>query len=112
MVTPDAVNGGWREQMGVVLSVGHAALFGGAGGAGVRTVAGVAAGGDNRGVPDGAGTAITVAALATMAVTAKGLARRVGGIDNPVTSAVIWWAELVGAVAVLAFGILLLIASV
>lgn len=59
----------------------------------------------------GAGTAITVATLATVAVTAKGLAKKIGGVDNPVTGAVVWWAELLGAVAVLAFGILLLIAS-
>ena len=38
--------------------------------------------------------------LATLAVTAKGLARRIGGVDNPVTGAVVWWAELLGAVAV------------
>ena len=44
-------------------------------------------------------------------MTAKGLARRIGGADNPVTARVVWWVELLGAVAVLAFGVLLLIAS-
>jgi nickel/cobalt transporter (NicO) family protein len=59
----------------------------------------------------GAGTAITVAALAAVATGAKGLARRIGGADNPVTGAVVWWLELLGAVAVFGFGVLLLIAS-
>ena len=59
----------------------------------------------------GAGTAITVASLAAIAVSAKGLARRIGGADNAVTGAIVWWLELLGAVAVLGFGVLLLIAS-
>lgn len=59
----------------------------------------------------GLGTAITVSVLATIAVTAKGLARRIGGADNPVTAAVVWWVELLAAVGVLCFGVLLLIAS-
>jgi hypothetical protein len=32
-------------------------------------------------------------------------------VDNPVTAAVVWWLELLGAALVLAFGVLLLIAS-
>ena len=59
----------------------------------------------------GLGTAITVATLATIAVGAKGLARRIGGADSAMAGAVVWWAELGGAAAVLGFGILLLIAS-
>ena len=59
----------------------------------------------------GVGTAITVALLATLAVSAKGLARRIGGVDNPATATIMWWVELLGAFAVLAFGVLLLIAS-
>jgi len=57
------------------------------------------------------GTAITVALLATIAVTAKGLARRIGGADNLVTASIVWWVELLAAAAVLAFGVLLLMAS-
>jgi hypothetical protein len=33
------------------------------------------------------------------------------GADNPLTGRLLWWAELLGAVAILAFGIVLLIAS-
>ena len=57
------------------------------------------------------GTAITVATLATLAVTAKGLVSRIGGADSALAGHVVWWAELLGAVAVLGFGVLLLIAS-
>ena len=59
----------------------------------------------------GLGTAITVAALATLAVTAKGLAGRIGGADSVMAGRLVWWAELLGAVAVLAFGVVLLIAA-
>ena len=59
----------------------------------------------------GLGTAITVAALATLAVTAKGLAVRIGVADSAMARTIVWWAELVGAVAVLGFGVLLLVAS-
>jgi len=54
---------------------------------------------------------ITVAALATLAVTAKGLAGRIGGADSAVARTIVWWAELLGAVCVLGFGLLLLVAS-
>jgi len=111
-VPPQATNGNWREQLGVVLAVGLRPCSG----ALVVLVFALSQGLLPAGIAAvflmGAGTAITVAALATLAVTAKGLAQRIGGVDNPVTGAVVWWAELLGAVAVLAFGVLLLIASV
>mgnify|MGYP001062310376 CR=1 FL=1 len=59
----------------------------------------------------GAGTAITVAALATLAVLAKGIASRMGGSNSRVAGVLVWWAELLGAALVLMFGVLLLIAS-
>jgi ABC-type nickel/cobalt efflux system permease component RcnA len=59
----------------------------------------------------GAGTAITVAVLATLAVSVKDLASRIGGADNAVTTALLWWLELFAAAAVLAFGLLMLLAS-
>lgn len=58
------------------------------------------------------GTGITVAVLATLAINAKSLAVAVGGADNPVTGAVIWWAEFTGAIVVLGFGVILLLASI
>jgi nickel/cobalt exporter len=60
----------------------------------------------------GAGTAITVAALASIAVGAKGLAGRIGGVDNAIVAGVVWWAELLGALLVLGFGVVLLLANV
>ncbi|MCR6673948.1 DUF1007 family protein [Devosia ginsengisoli] len=111
VVTPQATGGSLREQLGVVLAVGLRPCSG----ALVVLVFALSQGLLPAGIAAvflmGAGTAITVAVLATIAVTAKGLARRVGGADNPVTAAVVWWLELLGAVAVLAFGVLLLIAS-
>jgi len=111
IVTPQATTGSLREQVGVVLAVGLRPCSG----ALVVLVFALSQGLLPAGIAAvflmGAGTAITVATLATLAVTAKGLARRIGGADNPMTAAVVWWVELLGALAVLAFGVLLLIAS-
>jgi nickel/cobalt transporter (NicO) family protein len=49
--------------------------------------------------------------LAVLAVSAKGLASRIGGADSALAGHVVWWAELVGAILVLAFGLLLLFAA-
>jgi nickel/cobalt exporter len=111
IVTPEATTGSLREQLSVVLAVGLRPCSG----ALVVLVFALSQGLLPAGIAAvflmGVGTAITVAVLATLAVTAKGLARRIGGVDNPVTAALVWWVELLGAVAVLAFGVLLLIAS-
>lgn len=111
IVTPEATTGSLREQLSVVLAVGLRPCSG----ALVVLVFALSQGLLPAGIAAvflmGAGTAITVAVLATLAVTAKGLARRIGGVDNPVTAAVVWWVELMGAAAVLAFGVLLVIAS-
>lgn len=111
IVAPEATTGSLREQLSVVLAVGLRPCSG----ALVVLVFALSQGLLPAGIAAvflmGAGTAITVAVLATLAVTAKGLARRIGGVDNPVTEAVVWWAELLGAVAVFGFGVLLVIAS-
>lgn len=60
----------------------------------------------------GVGTAITTGTLAALAVGFKGLARGVAGADNKLTGALVWWAELLAAVGVFAFGVVLLLASV
>jgi len=44
-------------------------------------------------------------------VGAKELASRLGGADSALVRSLVWWAELGGAVFVLAFGLLLLFAS-
>lgn len=111
IVMPEATTGSLREQVSVVLAVGLRPCSG----ALVVLVFALSQGLLPAGIAAvflmGAGTAITVALLATLAVTAKGLARRIGGVDNPVMATVVWWVELAGAAAVLAFGVLLVIAS-
>ncbi|MGV8856341.1 MAG: DUF1007 family protein [Devosia sp.] len=111
VVTPAAATGSWREQLGVVLAVGMRPCSG----ALVVLVFALSQGLLLAGIAAvflmGAGTAITVASLATLAVTAKGLARRIGGVDNPLTASIVWWLELAGAVVVLAFGVIALMAS-
>jgi nickel/cobalt exporter len=111
IVTPQAATGSLREQISVVLAVGLRPCSG----ALVVLVFALSQGLLPAGIAAvflmGVGTAITVAALAVLAVSAKGLARRIGGVDNPVAASVVWWVELLAAVAVLALGVVLLIAS-
>lgn len=111
VVTPEAANGSLREQLGVVLAVGLRPCSGALVVLVFALSQGLLAAGIAAVFLMGAGTAITVTALATIAVSAKGLARRIGGVDNPATASVVWWVELLAALAVLAFGVLLLIAS-
>ena len=59
----------------------------------------------------GVGTAITVAALATIAMTAKGLAGRLTGGRSRLASTLVWWGQLAAAFAVFALGILLTAAN-
>ena len=110
-MTPEATSGSWRELLGVVLAVGLRPCSGALVVLVFALSQGLLVAGIAAVLLMGVGTAITVAALATIAVSAKGLARRVGGVDNPVMGTVVWWVELLGAVAVFAFGILLLVAS-
>lgn len=111
VVTPEAAEGGWREQLAVVFAVGLRPCSG----ALVVLVFALSQGLLPAGIAAvflmGVGTAITVAVLATVAVMAKGLAARVGGLDTPLAGSVVWWLELLGACAVLGFGTVLLIAS-
>lgn len=111
VVTPQATTGSWREQLGVVLAVGLRPCSGALVVLVFALSQSLLAAGIAAVLLMGVGTAITVAILATLAVSAKGLARRIGGIDNPATAHFMWWVELLGAFAVFAFGILLLIAS-
>lgn len=112
VVTPETTGRDWREQLGVVLSVGLRPCSGALVVMVFALSQGLVIAGMAAVLLMGLGTAITVAALAVAAVTAKGLARRIGGIDNPVTGALVWWLELLGAVLVLAFGVILLLASI
>lgn len=111
IVTPDATAGNWREQLGVVLAVGMRPCSGALVVLVFALSQGLLAAGIAAVLLMGVGTAITVTVLATLAVSAKGLARRLGGLDNPVMNTIVWWVELLSAVAVFAFGLLLLVAS-
>ncbi len=111
-VGPSDIRGNWREQLGVVLAVGLRPCSGALVVLVFALSQGLLAAGIVSVLLMSLGTAITVASLATLAVMAKGLASRIGGADSALAGHIVWWAELLGAIAVLAFGILLLIASV
>jgi len=110
-VTPDQIRGGWRESLGVVLAIGLRPCSG----ALVVLVFALSQGVLWAGIASvflmGLGTAITVAALATLAMTAKGLARRLSRGKPGITTKLVWWAELFGAFLVFAFGVLLVVAN-
>ena len=110
-VTPDQIRGNWRESLGVVLAIGMRPCSG----ALVVLVFALSQGVLWAGIASvflmGLGTAITVAALATIAVTAKGLARRLSRARGGVGTGLVWWGELLGAVLVFAFGTLLVVAN-
>lgn len=101
----------WREQLGVVLAVGLRPCSGALVVLVFALSQGLLAAGIAAVLLMGLGTAITVAALATAAVMAKGLAARIGGADSAVSARIVWWAELLGGLAVLSFGVLLLLAA-
>lgn len=110
-VTPDQLRGGWREQLGVVLAVGIRPCSGALVVLVFALSQGLLAAGIFSVFLMGIGTAITVAILATLAVTAKDVARRLLASRGGVGGNVFWWLELLGAIAVFAFGAVLLVAS-
>ncbi|MCB1548908.1 MAG: nickel/cobalt transporter, partial [Hyphomicrobiaceae bacterium] len=110
VVTADQARGSWREQLAVVLGVGLRPCSG----ALVVLVFALSQAVVPAGIAAvylmGLRTAITVAILATIASTAKGAALRFSG-GGAVAATVVWWLELAGAVGVLAFGLLFVLAS-
>ena len=111
VVMPSQTGGGWREQLGVVLAVGLRPCSGALIVLAFALSQGLLAAGIVAVLLMGLGTALTTGSLAALAVGAKGLARRLAGTDNPVTAALVWWVELLAAIAVLVFGGVLLFAS-
>lgn len=111
VVTADQVRGDWREQLGVVLGVGLRPCSGALVVLVFALSQGLLAAGIVAVFLMGLGTAITVAVLASVAVGAKGLAGKLLGRREGLASGVIWWAELLGAMLVFAFGMILLLAS-
>jgi nickel/cobalt transporter (NicO) family protein len=110
-VGPEATKGNWREQLGVVLAVGLRPCSGALVVLVFALSQGLLAAGIASVLLMGVGTAITVAVLATLAASAKDLVARIGDADSALAGAVVWWAELIGALVVLGFGVLLLVAS-
>lgn len=111
VVTADQVKGDWREQLGVVLGVGMRPCSGALVVLVFALSQGLLAAGIVAVFLMGLGTAITVAVLASVAVGAKGLARKLLGRREGLASGIIWWVELLGAMLVFAFGVILLLAS-
>jgi nickel/cobalt transporter (NicO) family protein len=112
VVTPAQTSGGWREQLGVVLAVGLRPCSGALVVLAFALSQGVVLAGIVSVLLMGLGTGVTVAVLATLAVSMKGFARRAGGGNAALANGIVWWAELAGAMLVFAFGILLLLASI
>ncbi|MDP1732216.1 MAG: DUF1007 family protein [Devosia sp.] len=112
LVTPRQVRGDWREQLGVVLAVGARPCSGALVVLVFALSQGLLAAGIAAVFLMGLGTAITVAILATLAVSAKGLALRFAGANGGPVSWLVWWAELLGAMLVFTFGVVLLLASI
>jgi ABC-type nickel/cobalt efflux system permease component RcnA/ABC-type uncharacterized transport system substrate-binding protein len=110
-VTPDQARGPWREQLGVVLAVGMRPCSGALVVLVFALSQGLLAAGIAAVFLMALGTALTVALLATIAITAKGLARRLLTTDSGVAGDVVWWLELFGALIVFAFGAVLFTAS-
>ncbi len=111
VVTADQVLGGWREQLGVVLAVGMRPCSGALIVLAFALSQGLLLAGIVAVLLMGLGTAITTGTLATLAVGFKGLARGLAGADNRFTATLLWWAELVAAFGVFAFGVVLVLAS-
>lgn len=111
VVTAEQTGGDWREQLGVVLGVGLRPCSGALVVLVFALSQGILAAGIAAVFLMGLGTAITVSVLASLAVGAKGLARRYLGAEGRLGGTVVWWAELGGAIVVFLFGAMLLAAS-
>lgn len=111
VVTPQQTSGGWREQFGVVLAVGLRPCSGALVVLAFALSQGLVLAGIVAVLLMGMGTALTVAVLASLAVGLKGFARGMAGANGALATGIVWWAELLGAVLVLGFGAVLLMAS-
>jgi ABC-type nickel/cobalt efflux system permease component RcnA len=111
VVTADQTGGDWREQLGVVLSSGLRPCSGALLVLVFAWSQGVFLAGVVSAFLMGLGTAITVSVLAVVAVSAKGVARRFLDTNGQLGSRLIGFAELLGALVVLAFGLAMLSTS-
>jgi len=111
VVTPAALRGNWREQLSVVFAVGIRPCSGALIVLAFALSQGLLFAGIVAVLLMGVGTAITTGTLAAAAVGFKSLARTISGADNRVTATIVWWAELLAAIGVFAFGVLLVLAG-
>lgn len=111
VVPAEATRGDWREQLGVVLAVGLRPCSGALVVLVFALSQGLLVAGIVAVLLMGLGTAITVSVLASLAVYAKDIARRLAGGSGVFASALVWWAELAGALVVFAFGAVMLLAT-
>ena len=109
-ITPQQASGSWRESLGVVVSVGLRPCSGALVVLVFALSQGLLLAGIFATILMGLGTAITVAILASLAVALKGGAVKLTG-GGTLGASVLWWMELAGALAVMAFGLILLFAS-
>lgn len=110
-VTPEQTTGNWREKLAVVLAVGLRPCSGALVVLAFSLSQGLLFAGIVSTLLMGVGTGITIAVLASLAVGLKGLAGGMAGANGTLAVRVVWWAELLGALLVFAFGVLLLLAS-
>lgn len=111
VVGPAQLRNDWREQAAVVLGVGLRPCTGALVVLVFALSQGLLAAGIVAVLLMGIGTGITVAVLASLAAAGKGLAQRIGGVRSRLAAGLVWWLELIGAVAVFGFGLLFLLAS-
>jgi nickel/cobalt transporter (NicO) family protein len=111
VVTPQQARGGWKESLGVVVSVGLRPCSGALVVLVFALSQNVLAAGIAATFLMGLGTAITVAVLASAAVYLKGGALRLTG-HGAAGESVVWWLEMAGALLVMAFGMILLFATI
>jgi len=112
-VTPADLRGSWRDIIGVVLAVGLRPCSGALVVLVFALSQGVLLAGISAAYLMALGTALTVAALASLAIVIKdGGLRLAGGSTAALAGHVVWWVELAGAFAVLGFGVILLLATI
>lgn len=113
MILPSQVKGSWREILGVVFAVGLRPCSGALVVLVFALSQGLLAAGIVAVFLMGIGTSLTVGILATVAVGAKGIVGLLsGGKHSGLAQHVFWWLELLGAVLVFGFGVVLLLASI
>jgi ABC-type nickel/cobalt efflux system permease component RcnA len=110
VVGPQKRNANWQEMLGVVLAVGLRPCSGALVVLVFSLSQGVLLAGIAATFLMALGTGLTVAVLATLAVFAKGAAMRIGG-NGVLAGRIVWTLELLGALGVFAFGVVLLLAS-